>query len=122
MPSLWKRLWPLFTRGGGWLDALRSYLYGNKQRAAEFIHEELPSIHLVPSQATYLLWLDCGRLGMSGEEIAETIRRETGLYLSEGSQYGSTGENFLRLNIACPRTVLEDGLRRLKAGIAAVSG
>ena len=59
---------------------------------------------------------------MSGEEIAETIRRETGLYLSEGSQYGSTGENFLRLNIACPRTVLEDGLRRLKAGIAAVSG
>ena len=111
-----------FTRGGGWLDALRSYLYGNKQRAAEFIHEELPSIHLVPSQATYLLWLDCGRLGMSGEEIAETIRRETGLYLSEGSQYGSTGENFLRLNIACPRTVLEDGLRRLKAGIAAVSG
>lgn len=111
-----------FTRSGGWLDALRSYLYGNKQRAAEFIHEELPSIHLVPSQATYLLWLDCGRLGMSGEEIAETIRRETGLYLSEGSQYGSTGENFLRLNIACPRTVLEDGLRRLKAGIAAVSG
>lgn len=111
-----------FTRGGGWLDALRSYLYGNKQRAAEFIHEELPSIHLVPSQATYLLWLDCGRLGMGGEEIAETIRRETGLYLSEGSQYGSTGENFLRLNIACPRTVLEDGLRRLKAGIAAVSG
>ena len=111
-----------FTRGGGWLDALRSYLYGNKQRAAEFIHEELPSIHLVPSQATYLLWLDCGRLGMSGEEIAETIRRETGLYLSEGSQYGSTGENFLRLNIACPRTVLEDGLRRLKAGIAVVSG
>ena len=111
-----------FTRGGGWLDALRSYLYGNKQRAAEFIREELPSIYLVPSQATYLLWLDCGRLGMSGEEIAETIRRETGLYLSEGSQYGSTGENFLRLNIACPRTVLEDGLRRLKAGIAAVSG
>lgn len=111
-----------FTRGGGWLDALRSYLYGNKQRVAEFIHEELPSIHLVPSQATYLLWLDCGRLGRSGEEIAETIRRETGLYLSEGSQYGSIGENFLRLNIACPRTVLEDGLRRLKAGIAAVSG
>ena len=111
-----------FTRGGGWLDALRSYLYGKKQRAAEFIHEELPSIHLVPSQATYLLWLDCGRLGMGGEEIAETIRRETGLYLSVGSQYGSTGENFLRLNIACPRTVLEDGLWRLKAGIAAVSG
>ena len=83
----------------------------------EFIKKEIPKIHLVPSEATYLLWIDCREITEDSEKLAAFLRKETGLYLSSGIQYGKTGEGFLRMNIACPRAVLKDGLQRLKDGI-----
>ena len=108
-----------FTKGGAWLDALRAYVQQSKERVVQFVAQELPQLSVVPSEATYLLWLDCGELGGDGAEIAQVIRRETGLYLSDGDQYGGNGNQFLRMNLACPHSVVEDGLRRLKAGILA---
>ena len=108
-----------FTKGGPWLDELRSYIYANKKRAAAFINDTIPHVHVVPSNATYLLWLDCSGLTGSAAEAAEYIREKTGLYISEGSQYGPSGASFLRVNVACPRSTLEDGLARLREGIAA---
>lgn len=110
-----------FTRGADWLDALRDYLYENKKLAEAYIEKEIPDVRAVASQATYLLWLDCSGLIGCGREAAGFLRRETGLYLSEGSQYGDNGADFLRMNIACPRAVLKDGLERLKNGLAAYS-
>ena len=106
-----------FTRGADWLDALREYIDKNRRITAEFIKKEIPQITYVPSEATYLLWLYCGGITGDSKELAEFIRRDTGLYLSDGAQYGRGGEEFLRLNIACPASVLEDGLNRLKQGI-----
>ena len=106
-----------FNKGGEWLDALREYLYENKQLVKEFVEKELRDVRLVPSEATYLLWLDCSEICSDSRILAESIREKTGLYLSDGVQYGSTGETFLRLNIACPRARLEEGLKRLKEGI-----
>ena len=106
-----------FREGGPWLDELREYIYANKQAVKKFLERELPMIRLVPSEATYLLWLDCGKLTEDARRLADAIREKTGLYLSEGGQYGKTGERFLRLNIACPRSLLWDGLERLKAGV-----
>ena len=108
-----------FTQGGEWLDALRRYLYENKQIAAEFLKANLPEIFLTPSQATYLLWLDCSRLCDNADELAAFLRRQTGLYLSAGSQYGKGGEPFLRMNIACTKATLKDGLTRLESGVKA---
>lgn len=108
-----------FTKGSVWLDALRAYVQQSKERVVQFVAQELPQLSVVPSEATYLLWLDCGKLGGDGAEIAQVIRRETGLYLSDGDQYGGNGNQFLRMNLACPHSVMEDGLRRLKAGILA---
>ena len=108
-----------FTKGGPWLDELREYIYTNKQVVKNFLERELPLIHLVPSDATYLLWLDCGQITDNAGPLADSIREKTGLYLSEGGQYGKTGERFLRMNIACPRSRLLDGLERLKAGVLA---
>ena len=108
-----------FERGGEWLDELRQYLYENKLLAREFIERELPQIKLVPSDATYLLWLDCTSLGMTSRELWEHIRRSAGLYLSDGSVYGSP-EGFLRMNIACPRSVVRDGLERLKKAVSSL--
>ena len=106
-----------FNKSGEWLDALREYLYENKQLVKEFVEKELLKVRLVPSEATYLLWLDCSEICSDSRSLAESIREKTGLYLSDGVQYGSTGETFLRLNIACPRARLEEGLKRLKEGI-----
>lgn len=108
-----------FTEGADWLDALREYILENKNAAAEYIREQVPQMEVVPSQATYLLWLHCGRMAGFAAEAAEYIRKKTGLYLSAGNQFGAGGGDFLRMNIACPREVLEEGLHRLKEGIAA---
>ena len=108
-----------FTRGGEWLDALRAYLEDNKTLVKEFVKRDLPGLHVVPSEATYLLWVNLGRGETSAEDVAEFIRRKTGLYLSAGNPFGGDGGRFLRLNAACPRTILEDGLARLKEGIEA---
>ena len=105
-----------FTKGREWLDELRNYLYQNKQLVAEFIARELPMIRLVPSEATYLLWLDCAELGMTSKDLERYIRKSTGLFLSRGELYGS-GECFLRMNIACPASMVQDGLRRLKKAV-----
>ena len=108
-----------FREGGPWLDELRDYIYANKQTVKAFLEKELPRLRLVPSEATYLLWLDCGQITDDAKPLADFIRVKTGLYLSEGGQYGKTGERFLRMNIACPRARLLDGLARLKAGVMA---
>ena len=108
-----------FTAGEDWLDELRKYIFENKKRVIEFAQENIPQIRVVPSDATYLLWLDCSAMSGFAAEAAQYIRNKTGLYLSEGGQYGSCGGNFLRINVACPRSVLEDGLMRLQEGIAA---
>ena len=106
-----------FTKGEAWLDELRAYILQNKKTAADFIGEYLPQIRLTPSEATYLMWLDCAEITDSAEELSKHIRKETGLFLSNGAVYGSGGERFLRMNVACPRSVLNDGLERLRRGI-----
>ncbi len=108
-----------FEHGADWLDALRVYIQGNREAAARYIEQKIPKAVLVSADATYLLWLDIGQLAGTGDGVAEIIRAKTGLYLSGGGQYGKAGEHFLRINAACPRQVLLDGLQRLEKGIAA---
>ena len=106
-----------YTRGGAWLDSLRQYLDENRRITSEFIAEKIPLLRLMNSDATYLLWIDCRGVKNIPDDISAFVRRKTGLYLSNGRQYGSGGEGFLRLNIACPKSVLNDGLCRLKKAI-----
>jgi len=110
-----------FSEGAPWLDALRDYIYENKCIVREFLEKNLPGLHLVPSEATYLLWLDCRKYTMDSVKLAEYIRAKTGLYLSDGAEYGDAGAPFLRLNIACPKKRLSDGLRRLERALGEFS-
>ncbi|MBD5131055.1 MAG: pyridoxal phosphate-dependent aminotransferase [Clostridiales bacterium] len=105
-----------FNEGGEWLDELREYIYENKKTVREFISANIPQIKVVPSEATYLLWLDCNAID-NADTLAESIRRDTGLYLSGGAQYGGNGKGFLRMNVACPRSMVIDGLNRLKKAL-----
>ena len=104
-----------FEQGSEWLDELREYLFENKQAVAQFLENNIPKVRLVPSEATYLLWLDCTALGIGSKELTEHIRSSTGLFLTDGEPFG--GDGFLRLNIACPRIMLMNGLERLKKAI-----
>lgn len=108
-----------FTQGEEWLDTLRDYLFENKRIASDFLKTELQQVRPVTSHATYLLWLDCGLVSHHSHELAAFIRKNSGLWLSDGQSYGEGGNRFLRMNIACPRERLMDGLRRLKQGVTA---
>lgn len=106
-----------WTQGDVWLDELRDYLFENRRVAGEYLKAELPEIRLVSAKATYLLWIDCRSITENAEELAEYIRQKTGLYLCAGSEYGKAGEGFLRMNIACTKETMMEGLNRLKDGI-----
>ncbi len=111
-----------FRFGGEWLDELREYLFENRRTAEDYISCNVCGIRPVRSYATYLMWLDCAELlgeGRMSSELARFIRSETGLYLSDGGVYRGDGGKFLRMNLACPKSVLNDGLERLKNGAAA---
>lgn len=110
-----------FTKGKPWLDRLREYLQGNREFVRQYIENELPRLSVVPSDATYLLWIDCSRLAGSSSEFADFLRKTTGLYLCEGNQYGGNGNRFVRMNIACPRELVQDGMERLKQGVSLIA-
>lgn len=100
-----------------WVNQLNEYIYQNKQTVDEYLKKELPEIKLVPSEATYLLWLDCTQLNIKSEEFNKELNEKYGLYLSPGKQFGENGDKFLRLNVACPKEMLLDGLNRLNVAI-----
>ena len=103
---------------GEWLDSLRNYLWENRAFAEEYIKKEIKGISPVSARATYLLWLDCRNMIGSSTQFCHFIRSHSGLYLSDGNEYRN-GEGFLRMNLACPRQQVEDGLKRLKESVAA---
>ena len=101
-----------YNEGGEWLDALRKYLWGNYEYLCRFFEERLPQYPVLPLEGTYLVWIDCRALGIGSD--ATTLRLQEGqkLMVNSGTMYGPGGEGFIRLNIACPRTLLTDGLER----------
>lgn len=103
-----------YNEGGEWLDELRKYLWENYLHAVDFFANHLPDYHIMPLEGTYLLWIDCRASGMDSAKLAERMEKEQGLVLSPGTMFGPGGEFFLRMNIACPRKLLDDGLQRFR--------
>jgi cystathionine beta-lyase len=98
-------------------NQLNEYIYQNKLIVDEFLKKELPIVKLVPSEATYFLWLDCNEIKIPSKQLNEYINETAGLFMVPGVYFGENGDNFLRLNIACPKDTLLDGLNRLKKAI-----
>lgn len=106
-----------FNGGEDWLDELREYVFSNRAEAERYIAQNIPGVRAVAAEASYLLWVDVSAVTDDSERLAEHIRSHTGLWITAGSHYRGDGHNFLRINLACPRKRLEDGLLRLKEGI-----
>lgn len=101
------------AEGEAWLKELVSYLHGNYVFLKEYISGKMPRLKVVTLEGTYLVWVDCSEKGMSSEEITGELLQKQKLWLNSGEMYGETERPFVRINIACPRTRLEEGLRRM---------
>jgi cystathionine beta-lyase len=99
---------------------LRQQLQANKDQVASFVAEQLPQIRVVKGNATYLVWLDISQLNLSATQFSQQLRAQTGLFLSNGAEYRGNGDQFVRINVACPAERLTDGLQRLKRGVETI--
>ena len=106
-----------FEKGERWLDELLLYVSENRRTVEDFLLKEIPGIKAVRGEATYLMWLDISKVKGDVSRFGASLRAKTGLFLSPGYIFGEQGRNFLRMNIACPRSLLMDGLSRLKKGV-----
>lgn len=106
-----------YTEGFSWLHELLVIINRNFNYAAKEITNNLEDVKIVSGPATYLLWLDVSKVSSNSQELADYIRKETGLIVSPGSIYRGNGNKFLRLNLASPISMVEDGIKRLISGI-----
>ncbi len=103
-----------YTAGDTWLNELRKYLYGNYNYVVDFFKTHLPHLTVLPLEGTYLVWVDCKALKQTSSEIEDTLLKQQKLWINAGTIYGEAGEGFIRINIACPGSLLEEGLNRIK--------
>ena len=102
-----------YNDGEEWLMQLLDYIKGNYEYMKDFCARNLPDFPIAKLEATYLVWMDCTALGLKSEELEEKLVNDVSLWLNAGTMYGARdGEGFMRWNIACPRSVLEEGLQR----------
>lgn len=104
--------------GAEWLNALRAYLTQNYEFTLNFFASRLPRFPMMRMEGTYLAWIDCRSLGLPSETIEERLMQEHKVWVNAGSMYGADGEGFIRINFACQRDVLAEGLRRVAEGLA----
>ena len=105
-----------YTQGGDWLDGLIAYLDGTRKLLADWIAEYVPKAQMSPIEATYLAWLDLRAYGLTCEEMARKCRKAK-VALTGGTFFGEEGEGFMRVNFACPRAQLKEGIKRLGAAL-----
>ncbi len=109
-----------FNEGEEWLEQLLEYISGNFDFIHEYCREHIPQIKPNLPDATYLVWLDCRELGMSNEELRDFMIRKAGLGLNEGWSFGRSLSGYMRLNAACPRSVIEKALKQLETAVASL--
>lgn len=106
-----------YTYGAEWLQQMRMYIMENVRYVDEYLKSQLPKIKIYPPEASFLVWLDCRELGLTQEELVSLFRDKAGLALNDGSMFGPGGEGYMRMNIGCPRSVLERAMNALKKAI-----
>ena len=102
--------------GAEWLRQLNTYLFANYRFLCDFFSKHFPSLEVVKLEGTYLVWVDCSSLGKSSTEIVNNLYRH-GVWMNDGVMYGENQGAFIRINIACPRKILEEGLLRMEKAL-----
>ncbi|MEY8333745.1 MalY/PatB family protein [Lachnospiraceae bacterium 47-T17] len=103
-----------YAHGDVWYEAMHAYVRDNIAFARELTQTQLPGVRMTEHEATYLIWLDFRETGLSDGELDERIIKRAGLWLDSGRMFGAGGSGFQRINVACPRSILEQAFERLK--------
>ena len=103
-----------YAYGDEWYAAMKNYVRDNIAFARAYVEENLPGVRMIDTQGTYLIWLDFRQTGLTVEQLDHKIIYEAGLWLDSGKIFGKTGEGFERINVACPRAVLQEALDRIQ--------
>ena len=103
-----------YNEGEEWLEELKQYLLDNYNYLKRYFEKYLSHLKVLPLEGTYLVWVDCSALKQSSEEIVKALLDKEQLLVNDGNMYGEAGKDFIRINIACPRALLIDGLGRLR--------
>lgn len=107
-----------YNDGAEWLEELNQYLFANYHCLRAYFDKYLPEFPVMPLEGTYLVWVDCSALKQSSENIVKTLLEKEKLWVNEGNLYGEAGEGFVRINIACPRQRLIEGLNRMRRALS----
>ncbi len=100
-----------------WLDQMLDYVQTNIDFVNDYLKENIPEIRAIMPEASFLVWLDCRALSLSQQELVNLFVEKAHLALNNGTMFGPGGEGFMRLNVGCPRTILEKGLNNLKKAV-----
>ena len=106
-----------YNHGEEWLSELLVHLEGNAQYVADFVKERLPEIKTGKPEGTYLMWLDFNGLNITPEEITEMLIKDAKVAMNDGASFGANGKGFARMNIACPRYMVEDAMARIEKAV-----
>lgn len=109
-----------YTMGHEWLDALIDYIDDNIEFADEYCRKMIPEIIPVKPEATYMIWLDCRRFGMTGKELKDFFVKSAGVGMNEGSSFGPGGEGFMRMNVATSRSILAKAMEQIEKAISTI--
>ena len=104
-----------YNESEDWIDALNDYLWGNYRALCDFAAQHLPHWHVCQLQGTYLPWVDIRATGLTSQQYADLLLEKAAVWVNPGTMYGpQSGEGYIRLNIACPRSLLMEALQRIK--------
>ena len=106
-----------YNHGEEWLSELLAHLDGNAQYVVDFVKERLPEIKTVKPEGTYLMWLDFNGLNITPEEITDMLIKDAKVAMNDGASFGANGKGFARMNIACPRYMVEDAMARIEKAV-----
>jgi len=106
--------------GEEWLDQVLDYLQGNLEYTLSYFRNNIPEINVIQPEGTYLVWLDCRELRFSGKELNEFMLQNARVAMNQGQIFGKEGEGFMRLNIACPRSMLQKALSGMENAVASI--
>ena len=104
-----------YNEGEDWIDQLNVYLWENYQALKTFFKDNLPQLEVIDLEGTYLVWVNVQATGMTGNELTDKLLKEGKVFVNRGTMYGeTTGEDYIRINIAMPRSLMLEGLKRMK--------
>ena len=103
-----------YNEGEAWLDEVIKHIAGNLDLLESYVAEHIPGLEVIRPEGTYLAWVDCRGLGLDGEALHTLMMKKARVYLDRGDVFGAEGEGFMRVNVACARSLLEEALARVR--------